>query len=271
MNKIFFLFFITSIAYSQHQESEPTFFSEISERITPKDYYNIKFGTPKEVIVHDSIFLINSEIWVNKNIYNFKSPKKIDIKRYKNDEFVADEKIELDFNNKVLNYIGNLKYEGEKWYVTKFKYRYENKKKIKEKINDSGETYLRYTVEYDSLKNPILFTNTIIGTPNSNKLQSIKYDYKKNSFILMDFNYEGQLNNEIKGFINSDYIISKNEFGDITKMYWILTDKKEPYIHEIEYDYDKKGNWIKMVKSILSPDGTRKPFHKTYRKIEYKK
>ncbi len=269
MNKFLLILVITTLGYSQDQEFEPTFYSEIAERVAPKDYYNLKFGTPTKVTVHDTIFIANSEPWIEKNVYSFKNPREMFVKKYRDDELVADEIIQLDSNKRILHYEGNLKYEGGKWYITKVRYKYENNKKIKEKINNSGETYLRYTVEYDSLKNPVLFTNTIVG-PDSNKLQSVKYDYKESSFILMDFNYQGKLNDEIKGYIHLDYVISKNEFGDVTKMYWILTDKKEPYIHEIGYEYDQQGNWIKMIKNVIHPDGTKKPYNRTYRKIEYK-
>lgn len=271
MNKLPFIFllFITLFGYSQNQESEPTFYSEIAERVAPKTYYSVKFGNPAEVVVNDTIFMANSETWIEKNVYSFKSSREMLVKKYRDNELIADEIIELDSNNRILNYEGNLKYEGGKWYVTKVKYQYQENKKIKEKINDSGETYLRYTVKYDSLKNPTEIEHTIVG-PDHSRLQSVNYDYPNSEFILMDFNYQGRLEEEIKGNINSDFIIETNQNGDTTKMYWILTDKNEPYIHEIDYEYDEKGNWIKLIKNVISPDGTKKPYHRTYRQIKYK-
>jgi hypothetical protein len=266
---IIFLLFNTLFVYSQNQDSEPTFYTEISEKFTSKAYYNVKFGSPFEVIVNDTIFMVNSETWIEKNTYTFKSDYEMVVKKYRDNEFIADEIIQLDSNKRILNYEGNLKYEGGKWYMTKVKYRYQENKKIKEKINDSGETYLRYTVKYDSLKNPTEIENTIVG-PDYKRLQSVNYDYPNSKFILMDFNYQGQLEEEIKGSINSDFIIETNQYGDPTKMYWILTDKNEPFIHEIDYEYDEKGNWIKLIKNVISPDGTKKPQHRTYREIKYK-
>jgi|TARA_R110002126_G_scaffold289763_1_gene445424 hypothetical protein len=264
-----FLLFITLFGYSQNQESEPTFYSEIAERVAPKTYYSVKFGNPAEVIVNDTIFMANSETWIEKNTYTFKSDFEMLVKKYRDNEFIADEIIQLDSNKRILNYEGNLKYEGGKWYVTKVNYQYLKGKKIKEKINDSGEIYMRYTVTYDSINNPTLIEHTIVG-PDKTRLQNINYDYANSQFILMDFNYQGRLEEEIKGNINSDYVLEKNENGDITKMYWILTDKTEPFIHEISYEYDEKGNWIKLIKNVISPDGTEKPYHRTYREIKYK-
>lgn len=272
MNKIPFILFllITTVGYSQYdQEFEPTFYSEIAERVAPRNYYSVKFGNPAEVIVNDTIFLANSETWIENNIYSFKSVKEMLVKKYRNNELIAEEIIELDSNNRILNYEGNLKYKGGKWYITKVKYQYQENKKIKEKINDSGETYLRYTVKYDSLKNPIEIEHTIVGLDHT-RLQTVNYDYPNSKFILMDFNYHGRLEEEIKGNINSDYVLEKNENGDITKLYWILTDKIEPFIHEIDYEYDEKGNWIKLIKNVISPDGTKKPYYRTYREIKYK-
>ena len=84
---------------------------------------------------------------------------------------------------------------------------------------------------------------------------------------MIDFNYNGQLIEELKGNINSNFIIDKNENGDITKMYWILTNKDDPYIHEIEYEYDEKGNWIGLFKYIVNPKGEKKINQRVYREI----
>lgn len=267
--QLLFLLFITTFGHSQHQESEPTFYTEILERVAFEDFYNVKFGDPLKVVAFDTTYTKYSEPSFKKTIYSFKNRKDLIVKKYKNDELVGDEILELDSINRILNYKGNLKYEGEKWYETNVKYKYTSRLKIKEKINDSGETYLRYIVEYDSLKMPLKIEHIIVDSESS-KLQAIDYDYPNRKFILMDFNYNGQLVNELKGNFNSDFIIEKNEQGDVTKMYWVLGDMNEPYIHHMEYTYDEKGNWIRIIKNILGPDGTVEPFHRTYRKIEYK-
>ncbi|WP_396148665.1 hypothetical protein [Flavobacterium sp.] len=271
MGKLSFiiLLFITLFGYSQNQESEPTFYSEIAEKVASKAYYNVKFGNPSEVVVNDTIFMANSETWIEKNIYTFKSDFEMLVKKYRDNEFIADEIIQLDSDKRILKYFGNLKYEGEKWYITKVNYEYLKRKKIKEKMNDLGEIYMRYTVTYDSINNPTLIEHTIVGTDKS-RLQNINYDYSNSQFIIMDFNYQGRLEEEIKGNINSNFVIETNDNGDVTKMYWILTDKKEPYIHEIDYEYDEKGNWIRLIKNVISPNGIKRPYHRTYRKIKYK-
>jgi len=271
MNKLLLilLLFITVFGYSQHQESEPTFYNEILKRVALEDFYNIKYGKPSKVVVHDTTYTKYSEPSFKKTIYSFETERKLLVKKYKSDELVADEILELDSNNRILNYEGNSKFGGGEWYVTKVRYKYELGLKIKEKINDSGQTYMRYIVKYDSLKMPIKIEHIIVGA-ESMQLQAIDYDYANRKFILMDFNFNGQLVNETKGNFNSDFIIEKNERGDVTKMYWILGDMNEPYIHLMEYTYDEKGNWIKIIKNILGPDGTIEPFHRTYRNIEYK-
>ena len=129
MNKFLLLFFTSTIGYSQPPESEPTFYSEITERVAPRDYYIVKFGIPTEVIINDTIFMANSETWIEKNVYSFNTRgDEMLVKKYRNGLLIADERIELDPNNRILNYEGNLKYEDGKWYITKVKYKYETKK-----------------------------------------------------------------------------------------------------------------------------------------------
>lgn len=270
MYKFLTIILISTFGFLQSQESEPTFFSEIAERVYPKDYYNIKHGIASKITVKDTTFMVNGEKWIEKNVYSFIDSKKLLVKKYRKNELVADEIILLDSHNRIIDYRGNLKYEDDKWYMTLLKYTYKRNKKIKEKINDSGETYMKYSVKYDKLKNPTLIKHEIVS-PKHTRFQAINYDYRNDKFVLMDFNYDGKLKKEEKGFINSNYIISKNKYGDITKMYWILTDKNEPHTHEIFYDYDQNGNWIKMIRNVISPNGSKKPYHRTYRTIEYKK
>lgn len=48
---LIFLILITLLGYSQDQESKPTFFSEIAEKVASEAYYDVVFGNPLEIVV----------------------------------------------------------------------------------------------------------------------------------------------------------------------------------------------------------------------------
>ncbi|QCX40601.1 hypothetical protein FF125_19955 [Aureibaculum algae] len=267
MKIIFFIISLTTVSFLQAQEQEPTVYSEIFDNYSPRNYYRVKNGQPNNLTINDTIILNKSETWIEKNIYTFESPNKILVKKFRNDSLAKDEIYKLDSIGRLINYEGNIKYSKGEWYITRLNFTYESNKKIIEKINRFGKIHMRYEVEYDSLKNPIILRDIIVG-PDYTKLESVKYDYKHGIFTHMDFNYDGNLSKEEEGYINLDYVIDRNKFGDITRMYWMTSNKQDNIIYDIEYVYDQFNNWIKMVK-ILNTGNTKKVYSKTYRKINY--
>lgn len=268
-NITFILLFLSIQIFSQSQEIEPTFYSEISEIVSSKDYYKVKFGNPQTIIVLDTTFAYSSKILTEKIVYDFKTKSRIEIEKFKQSELSAKELIDLDSKNRIISYRGNIKYNSGNWYETVVKYEYKKKKKIKKKINDAGEVYLKYIVFYDKLNFPIKIESTIAGTEDT-RMQVVNYDYKNSKFTLMEFNYQGKLENETKGDFNQKYIVKTNKMNDPTEMYWILTDIKEPYFHELNYKYDSNGNWIEFTKVLRKPNGEKETLQKVFREINYK-
>jgi len=269
MKRILFIFFISNFLFLQGQEREPSIYTEIINSHLPKNNYSLKNGIPKEITIIDTLNLYNNETWIKKNKYTYLTKDKIQVTKYKNNELSAEEIIKIDKENRIIDYDGNIKYNDGKWFMTRINYIYEKNKKTIEKINDFGEIYIRYSIEYDKFKNPAVIKFDIVG-PNYERLETADYDYKNGVFMILEFGYDGRLENETKGFINTDYVISKNQNNDITKMYWITSDKKDNIFHEFDYEYDKKGNWIKKIRTIITPNEPKKIISSTYRKIIYK-
>ncbi|WP_299246204.1 hypothetical protein [uncultured Aquimarina sp.] len=270
MNNIILITCLFFLFLTNAQESEPTFYSEIYDKYAPRDYYLLKKGKPNSIKVNDTVFLRNSEKWIEENIYTYEKPNKVIVKKFRKDSLTKDEIYHLDSNNRMIKYEGNIKYSKGEWYVTKLNFAYDTGKKIIEKINRFGQIYMRYEVNYDSIKNPTLIKSTIVG-PNNFRLENINYDYSNGIFVRSEFNFDGKIRNEEEGFINLDYVIEKNKFGDITKMYWVTSDKKDRIIYDVEYIYDNKNNWITMIKTLSEGGKPKKVYSKTHREIQYKK
>ncbi|WP_199114257.1 hypothetical protein [Snuella sedimenti] len=261
--------FLLSCLHINAQEQEPNFYSEIYDKYSPRNHYVVKKGKPSSIKVNDTIYLGNSEKWIEYNVYTFEKPNKILVKKFRNDSLAKDEKYNLDSKGRIIKYEGNIKYSKGEWYVTRLNFSYEPNKKIIEKINRFGKIYMRYEVGYDSIKNPIYIKSTIVGGPNSSRLESINYDYLNGIFVRSEFNFDGNMRNEEEGFINTDYVIDRNEYDDITKMFWVTSNKKDKVIYDIEYEYDDFGNWIKIIKSYSEREEPKKVYSKTYRHIKY--
>ncbi|WP_406684337.1 hypothetical protein N1F78_01000 [Seonamhaeicola sp. MEBiC1930] len=270
MKNIWIIILLLSFCSIRAQEQEPDFYSEIYDKNSPRNYYLVKKGKPTSIEVNDTIILRNSEKWIEHNIYTFEKPNEILVKKYRNDSLAKDEKYNLDSKKRIIKYEGNIKYSKGEWYVTRLNHSYESNKKTTEKINRFGKIYMRYEVNYDSLKNPTLVKSTIVGGPNSSRLENINYDYDNGIFVRSEFDFDGRIRNEEEGFFNTDYVINRNEFNDITKMYWITSNKKDKIIYDIDYEYDNYGNWTKMIKSFSEGEQPMKIYSKTYRKINYK-
>ncbi|RZN83466.1 MAG: hypothetical protein EVB11_04650 [Winogradskyella sp.] len=268
--RISIIILLLSFSSIKAQEQEPDFYSEIYDKYSPRTHYLVKKGKPSSILVNDTIILRNSEKWIEHNVYTFEKPNEILVKKYRNDSLAKDEKYNLDSKKRIIKYEGNIKYSKGEWYITRLNFSYEPNKKITEKINRFGKIYMRYEVKYDSLKNPILIKSTIVGGPNSSRLENINYDYKNRIFARSEFNFNGKIRNEEEGFFNTDYVINRNPNNDITKMYWITSNKNDKIIYDIEYEYDNYGNWIKMIKSFSEGEEPKKIYSKTYREIKYK-
>lgn len=269
MNKITIIIFLLYFCSIKAQDQEPDFYSEIYNKYASRNYYEVKNGKPSLIVVNDTNFYRNEKKWIEHHIYTFHKANEILVKKYRNDSLAKDEKYILDSKSRIIKYEGNIKYSKGEWYVTRLNFFYEPNKKIIEKNNRFGQIIMRYEVNYDSINNPTRIKSTIVGGSESSRFENINYDYKNGIFVRSEFNYDGKIINEAEGFINVNCVINRNKFNDITKMYWITSNKEDKIIHDIEYEYDDNGNWIKMIKSYSEGEQPRKTYSKTYRQIKY--
>lgn len=127
--------------------------------------------------------------------------------------------------------------------------------------NDDGSLFRRHKYEIDNKGNVIksneydqagilITSNIYTYDENNNKVEWAEYDSNGKLEIKSNYKYDKQ-NNIIE--INTDFPELENSFGRIGTTYY-------------NYEYDKRGNWIKRIEFV----GTGKKAKKiTYRTITY--
>lgn len=277
MNNIVSVLCLINVFFLQAQSLiKPTLDSEILEKYVLKPHFKLSAGEASKILILDTIYFDDGKD-VEMTIYGFNEKNKFSLKRYVNKNLVGYRTFEIDSIGRILSYTdslssGSISTQGNfKKHITRANYFYKEDRKIIERVDGDGNPVYRNIVYYDSLKNPTMISGTYILHKNiGDRLQTIDYNYDKATYVYSDYKYKSDEPHINNGFINLDYIIDKNEQGDITKMYWPLSQKSDGIIHEIDYTYDEKGNWIKMFKTLTKPGEQKTIISKTYRKIKYK-
>lgn len=241
----------------------------MADKCFPKDFYTVKNGHPSTIVFYDTIQRVNSEKWTERTNYTFKKNTEILVKKFKNDSLIKDEKYHLDSKGRIVKYVGDWKHRKGEWFNKKLKFSYEKNKKIIEQLNTLDQTTERCEVHYNRFKDPTRIETTIVGSDHF-KLEDLKYDYINGTYIHLKTDSYGNPTHKESGVFNVDYVIEKNEFDDITKMYWITSNKKKKIIYHIDYEYDISGNWIKKITSRTENGVSKKIVSKAYRTITYK-
>jgi len=247
--------------------------SEIIENYSTNSPFRLKKGKPSKIMVLDTLYRDDRKD-VTQTTYSFKDAKHFSVKKFVNNKLRGYQTKEIDSIGREISYTDSLltgsSYSNgaSKTDMNRAKFTYRDNVKIEERLDSSGVSVLRFTTYYDSLKNPTTITKTLIGA-NMTHIQTIDYNYEKGTFVHVDYSNGSKEGQQNKGFINLDYVIDKNEQGDITKMFWILSKKEESVIYNIDYTYDERGNWIRIFTTMNNPNEPKKVVSKTYRKIEY--
>ncbi|MFD1605170.1 hypothetical protein ACFSJW_01105 [Flavobacterium artemisiae] len=229
------------------------------------DFYKTKENNINNIIVNETNYL-KSETYINKWIFTYNSDTIVSGKLFKNDELksifeyyldkeknIKEQKVSF-YNKSVRNDFSHIKFEKDK--NLKLLYLLDINSKLRTKI----------IVEEDSLHSPIKITNL----SSDNEIQSKEtadYNYIANTYVYKVYNYLGEIILEKSESYNPNFIIERNEFNDITKMFWPLSKNKVVII--FEYKYDKQGNWIKRTKKRVI-DNKKEISSYTTRDIKYK-
>ncbi|MGY6647885.1 hypothetical protein [Wenyingzhuangia sp. IMCC45574] len=244
------------------------------------DSYNIIFGVPLKITKNYTFYNKNNTEYQKSIITYSKKLDTISEKRYKNGEFNA----ELVF---IYNKNRNLIYRSFKnknsisgWRYKSTKYKYDNTGRIETRTMDQNRNLIDLEIiENDSLKNKTLSKlynskNQLVG------YETTDYFYTENKKVWKVYNGTGKMINQsttqiIKNKISEKSITNKyNDFGDCI-LYPRNWNENDNVFYQVEYKYDKLGNWVEKKTFTLNKINgelkNRKIYKKFKRKIKYRK
>lgn len=220
--------------------------SELMNKPRTEELYKVRDNNIENITVTETNFL-KDETYTNKWIYNYSNDSIIKGRLFKDDELKSifeyiineDKKI---VESKVVFY--NKFGVNEKLHI---KYILKDSLKILTFLDDKLNLKWKMIVEMDSLKSPIKVTS--VRNNEVEAKETAEYDYKSNTYSYKVYNNYNKLVLDKIEYYNHNFIVEKNEFGDIVKMIWPLSQNKS--ITTFEYNYDKKNNWVKRIKKTI--------------------
>jgi len=242
------------------------------------DSYNIKFGTPLKII-KDYTFYNRSGIEYQKStILYSKNLDTISEKRSKNSEFNAELVFVFNENRNLIYRSFNSKIPTIGWRFKSTKYKYDKNGRTEARtIDRSGRLIELEVIQNDSLKNR---TSSKIFNSNNQLVgnETTEYFYAENKKIWKLHNGSGKKVSEgVSAIIvnkNKNNSNEYNDFGDCI-LYPINWSKNDNTYNQVEYKYDKLGNWtekkIYVVNKIDGEFKNKKIKSKVKRKIKYRK
>jgi len=243
--KLVILFYFLNVICIFSQTSIP---SELMNKPRTNDLYKVKEKNTERVIAFETNYLKN-ETYVNKWIFNYSVDTIIRGKLFKNEELKSVFEYVLDKDKKIVETKVNFFSPYVKNDKQHIKYEITDHAKILIFLDDDSKIKSKMIVDVDSLQSPIKITSV----NSNNEIQSIEtadYNYKKNTYSYKVYNYYNELVLNKTEYYNPNFIIEKNDFDDITKMFWPLSPNK--VVITFEYKYDRKGNWIKRIEKNFS-------------------
>lgn len=260
--KLTILFFILKISSIFSQTSIP---SELMNKPRTDDLYKVKEKNIERVIAYETNYLKN-ETYVNKWIFNYSSDTIIRGKLLKNEELKSVFEYVLNDEKRIIEMKVNFFSQYVKNDKQHIKYEVTDHVKILNFLDNNSVIKAKMIVDMDSLQSPVRITSI----NSNNEIQSKEtadYNYKTNTYNYKVYNYNNEIVLNKTEYYNPKFIIEKNEFGDITRMFWPLSSNKA--IITFEYKYDKNGNWIKRIKKNFS-NNTESISTVVKREIKYK-
>lgn len=262
--KCIILLFILSL----HVNAQTSIHNELGSDKGFSEQYTLKNGQARKIVVK-VITSPNDDKIIGKWIYEFPSSNVITGKLYSDGELLSTTELELDAKKRIVSKNENFLHEKVGWERTITKIEYGEKSKEFQILNNEGEIESKMHVEFDSLNSPTKIT-TLDMHGEFKALATADYDYRNGTFNYKVFKKDMSIEMERVEYYNPNYILKKNELGDITEMFWpIALVKKDVTIkHKMVYDYDKKGNWTKVTRTLSTPE-TEKVLSIKKRKIKY--
>lgn len=239
--------------------------SELMNKPRTHDFSKVKENNIESVVASETNYLKN-ETYINKWTFNYSTDTIIRGKLFKNEELKSAFEYVLDDHNRIVDMRVNFFSPHVKNDKQHIKYEYTDRVKILNFLDNNLKIKSKIFIHMDSLQSP----TKIIFVSSNNEIQSKEtahYNYETNTYDYKVYNYFNELVLNKTEFYNKNFIIEKNDFGDITKMFWPLSPNK--VIITFEYKYDKKGNWIKRTEKNFS-DNNKNISTVVKRHIKYK-
>ncbi|SEP55235.1 hypothetical protein [Flavobacterium urocaniciphilum] len=222
--------------------------SELMNKPRTEELYKVNDTKIDKLTVTETNYL-EDVTYTNKWVYNYSNDSIIKGNYYKDDELKSNFEYLINKDNKIIE-SKVLFYDdlgiNEKLHI---KYIVNDSLKILILLDENLNIERKMIVEMDSLKSPIKITS--IKNEKIEAVETAEYNYKSNTYKYKVYNSFNKLVLNKIDFFNYDFIIEKNEFGDILKMITPISQNKS--ITTFEYKYDKNKNWIKRItKTIIN-------------------
>lgn len=241
--KIILAFSLLNTILALSQTSIP---SELMNKPRTEELYKTIDNNVKNMTVSETNFLKN-ETYTNKWIYNYSNDTIINGRLLKDDELKSIFEYVIDKNKKIIESKVVFYHRAIKNDRLHVKHTVTDSIKTLTFLDDNSNIDYEMIVEMDSLKSPTKITSVKNGEIQS--METANYNYKANTYNYKVYNNSNEVVLEKLEYYNYNFIIEKNDFGDIIKMIWPLSKNKS--IITFEYKYDKKNNWIKRTKKRM--------------------
>lgn len=228
-----------------------------------ENYYETDSGDIKSIKINKVTYL-KIESYKSKWVYKFPKENIVKGRFFNKGELKSEFTYTLDSLNRKVKIEMKSKTPLVGWEKTKSEFLYKKNKRIMEKHFDSTSNLIRIgNYEYDSL-------GYLVQLTLNSGYETAIYYHEESSYIYRIFNNQKELISEKILFANkSKDQNKKNEFGDLTRLLWPTANPDYKVFHVFEYQYDKKGNWIKR-KRFMEKNGRKRLLSKVVRKIKYR-
>lgn len=250
LTPILFLFFSIGV------QAQTSIRAELNDKINPRDYYRIKSGKASQIkatVITDPAFPDSPDYSFEKWEYNFVRPDSIIGQAEKDGRKVYFFRFSTDAQGRKKESIDRIPNLIRGWETTHIKYRYaENLKQMYVLGLDKKTQYL-IEVAYDSLQNP-LYVGSYLPDKGLQAVAIADYFYEDRYYNHTIYNSKGRVLLEESQYFYHDYIIKKNEQGDVIEMYEPFEPIIFGVVFYIKYTPDKRGNWKRKTITIQTPE-----------------
>lgn len=226
--------------------------AELNDKINQRDYYRLKSGKASQIkvsVVTDPAFPDSPDYSYEQWEYNFVKPDSISGQAEKDGKKVYFFQFSTDAQGRKKETIDRIPNMIKGWETIHIKYEYPENRKQMYVLGLDKKTQYILEVAYDSLQNP-LYVGSYSPGKGVQAVAVADYLYTDRYYNHTLYNSKGRALLEESQYFYHDYIIKKNEQGDVTQMYEPFEPIIFGVVFYIKYRYDKRGNWKRKTITI---------------------